>query len=56
MLSSASVFDPTPSRKFNQEVVVDGSYTWMDRMYQLPIRNQESYSNQQMVQAPDINS
>ncbi|MCI5717126.1 MAG: RagB/SusD family nutrient uptake outer membrane protein [Alistipes sp.] len=43
--------DPT-IEEFNQEVVVDGSYTWMDRMYLLPIRNQELYSNPQMVQAP----
>lgn len=43
--------DPT-IEEFNQEVVVDGAYTWMDRMYLLPIRNQELYSNPQMVQAP----
>ena len=43
--------DPT-IEEFNQEVVVDGAYTWMNRMYLLPIRNQELYSNPQMVQAP----
>lgn len=43
--------DPT-IEEFNQEVVVDGAYVWMDRMYLLPIRNQELYSNPQMVQAP----
>ena len=43
--------DPT-IEEFNQEVVVDGAYVWMNRMYLLPIRNQELYSNPQMVQAP----
>lgn len=43
--------DPT-IEQFNQEVVVDGTYTWTDRMYLLPIANQELYSNPQMVQAP----
>ena len=43
--------DPT-IEQFNQEVVVDGTYTWMDRMYLLPIANLELYSNPQMVQAP----
>lgn len=38
--------------QFNKRVKVDGDFVWTNRMYLLPIRSQELYSNPQMVQAP----
>lgn len=38
--------------QFNQRVQVDGDYVWKNRMFLLPIRSDELYSNPQMVQAP----
>lgn len=37
---------------FNQRVKVDGNYKWDDKLYLLPIRQDELYSNTQMIQAP----
>ena len=37
---------------FNQRVLADGDFKWMDRLYMLPINLNELYSNPQMVQAP----
>ena len=38
--------------EFNQRVEVDGDYCWYDRMYLLPLHQNEVYNNPQMVQAP----
>ncbi len=38
--------------QFNKVVTVDGDYRWLDRMYLLPINNNELYMNPQMIQAP----
>ncbi len=37
---------------FNQVVNINQPFDWNDRMYLLPISNNECYSNPQMVQAP----
>jgi starch-binding outer membrane protein, SusD/RagB family len=38
--------------EFNQVVKVDQPFQWTDRMYLLPIKSSELYSNPQLVQAP----
>lgn len=45
------ITNPTFSQ-FNQRVEVDGDYCWYDRMYLLPLHQNEVYNNPQMVQAP----
>lgn len=45
------ITNPTFSQ-FNQRVKVDGDYCWYDRMYLLPLHQNEVYNNPQMVQAP----
>ena len=45
------ITNPTFSQ-FNQRVEVDGDYCWYDRMYLLPLYQNEVYNNPQMVQAP----
>ena len=43
--------DPT-FEEFNKRVVIDQPFQWDDRMYLLPVKSSEIYSNPQMVQAP----
>lgn len=38
--------------EFNRRVVVDGDYAWDDRLYLLPVDDDDIYKNPQMVQAP----
>lgn len=44
-------YDPT-FEEFNKRTTIDQPFTWDDRMYLLPVKADEVYSNPQMVQAP----
>ncbi|MGN1221577.1 MAG: RagB/SusD family nutrient uptake outer membrane protein [Candidatus Cryptobacteroides sp.] len=50
-LNAIEKTDPTFD-EFNRRVVIDQPFQWDDRMYILPVRSSEIYSNPQMVQAP----
>ena len=48
---NGTVVDPT-FEEFNQETLMNFPFKWYDRLYLLPIQNEELYSNPQLVQAP----
>lgn len=50
-LNAIEKTDPTFD-EFNRRVVIDQPFQWDDRMYILPVKSSEIYSNPQMVQAP----
>lgn len=50
-LNAYGIKSPT-FEQFNQETLVNQPYMWHDRMYLMPVFNNEAYKNPQMVQAP----
>ncbi len=45
------LYNPT-FEQFNQRVKINQPFTWDNRMYLMPVRQNELYSNPQLVQAP----